>query len=390
MKIEAKNNILFTVMGILRTVSLQCASGPLIQTLLAILGFNTKYIYIFSTVLQAASVLTIVIFSRFADKGNIFKRAGISLCLNGITFLFFMPLCFVKSASPVIFILFVGISVVQSITLGLETVCEYKLPYFIINVKNYGAIASVSGISSSVITLIMGAVVSAASKTMAYKKIMLIGFSVSAVMVIISGLCTLKLKNISGKTTEIKKENKLSLLKMFKEPVFIKLLPANIFRGFGMGVTAVMPTIALDLGFDETVTSAMVSVQAAAVLISSAVFGWLSLKIFPTNFVFLGSLLFLTLPLLLIKNPLVFLVIYAIVFFGRNLIDYGVPSMLVYIVPAEISGPYNAWRLVITNTSTVVGTAVAAILPVTFLLVFTLILQLVSGFLYLSAKRMKN
>ena len=390
MKTQSKNNILYSIMGILRAVSLQCASGPLVQTLLAVLGYSTTYIYAFSTILQTASVLTIVFFSRFADKGNIFKRAGLSLCANGITFLFFVPLCFTKTASPIVFALFVGISVVQSVSLGLETVCEYKLPYFVTNVKNYGAICSVIGITSSVITLIMGAAVSALSKIYAYEKIMIVGFILSAIMVIISGLCTLVLKNISGKPTEIKKEDKLSLIKMFKEPVFLKLLPANMLRGIGMGVTSVLPAVAIDLGFKEDVTSAMVSVQSAAVLTSCAVFGWLSLKIFPGNFTLIGSLLFLPLPLLLIKNPIVFLCVYAVVFFGRNLVDYGVPSMLVYIVPAEISGPYNAWRLVITNSCTIIGTAIAAVLPIPALLIFTVCIQLVSGFLFLIAKKMRK
>lgn len=390
MKIETKNNVLFCAMAVLRAVSLQCASGPLIQTLLAVLGFGTKYIYTFSTILQAANVLTIVLFSRFADKGNIFKRAGMALVLNGITFSFFIPLCFSKSPSTTVFILFVGIAIVQSVTLGLQTVCDYKLPYFIMDVKHYGAISSVVGISSAVITLIMGAAVSAASKIFAYEKIMIAAFILSTIMMITSGLCTFLLKNITGKPTEIKQENKLSLIKMFKEPVFLKLLPANILRGFGAGIISVMPAIALDLGFNETVTSAMVSVNSVAMLIGCAIFGWLSLKIFPANFVFLGSLLFLPLPLVLIDNPIVFLAVYAVVFFGKNLVDYGVPSMLVYVVPAEISGPYNAWRLVTTNTFVVIGSAVAAVLPIPILLILTIVVQLISGILYLNVKRMRN
>ena len=79
MKTETKNKILFTATGLLRTISLQCASGPLIQTLLAVLGYSTKYIYIFSTIIQAANVLTIVLFSRFADKGSIFAKAAATL-----------------------------------------------------------------------------------------------------------------------------------------------------------------------------------------------------------------------------------------------------------------------------------------------------------------------
>ena len=388
MNIESKNHIWFCISSVLKTVALQCASGPLIQTLLSVLGFSTRYIYIFSTVLQAANVLTIVLFSRFADKGNIFKRASAIICINGITFAFFIPLCLTRTASFIVFLLFIGIAIVQSISLGLQTVCDYKLPYFVMRPENHGRISSINGIASSVITLLMGAIISAASKVMAYEKIMLFAFAASTIMVVLGGIIVLKLKNISENPLEIENENKKSLFEIFKEPVFVKLAPANFLRGIGIGLTSVLPAVALDLGYDESVTAAMVSVQSAAILIGCGIFGWLSRRIFPGNFVLFGSILFVLLPVLNIKSSVLFLVVYTIVFFGRNLVDYGVPSMLIYAVPAEIAGPYNAWRMVITNTSTIIGTAIAAVLPIPFLLIFTTTAQLISGWMYFKAKKM--
>ena len=371
MKIETKNIFFYTIASILPAVTLICASGPLIQTLLSVLGYSTTHIYIFSTLLQAANVFTIVLFSRFADKDSIFKRAGAVVLINGISFLFFLPLCLSKNASLIVFILFVGISVVQSIATGLQTVCVYKIPYYTCSAAVYGPVNSIVGIVSSVITLVMGAVVSAASKKFDYEKIMIIAFILSALFMFIAAVSMFKLKNITGKPIEVKEEKPIPLIKIIKEPIFWKLIPANLFRGIAAGTVTVLAAIALDLGYDESVSSAMVSVQSVATLAGCGLFGLLSYKIFPGKFVFAGSLAFLTLPLLLIKNPWLFLGICVIINFGRALVDYGVPSMLIFLVPAEIAGPYNAWRMVLNNGGILIGTAIAAVLPTPVLLVLT-------------------
>lgn len=387
MKITAQNKIFFSIDGILRTVSLLCASGPLIQTLLSVLGYSTKYIYIYSTLLQAANVITIVLFSRFADKGNLFRRSALVLLVNGASFLLFLPLCLSKNSSLTVFILFVGISFVQQITTGLHTVCAYKIPYYVFKPEEYGRFNSIVGIISSVVSLIMSSLVSLASKKYDYEKIMIVAFIVSAVFVLISAVSTLKLKNITDKPTFTEKENQISLFAIIKEPVFLRLIPAGLFRGIAAGTVTVLAAVALDLGYDESISSAVASVQSAATLIGCALFGWLSYKIFPSKFVWWGSLAFISLPLVFINNPWLFLGVCVILNFGRALVDYGVPSMLIFLVPAEIAGPYNAWRMVLNNGGILIGTAIAAVLPLPVLIVLTMVLQLLSGLMYLYAKK---
>lgn len=387
MKITTKNNFKHCLASILIAISLTCASGPLVQTLLATLGYSTKYIYIYSTLLQAANVLTIVLFSRFADRETIFKRSGTVVLINGLSFLLFLPLCLSKNSSLTVFLLFVGISFVQSVTTGLHTVCAYKMPYYVFKPEHYGMLSSLVGIISSVITLLMGAAVSVASKKFAYEKIMIVAFITSAAFVIVAAICIFNLKNITNKPIVAKEEKKLSLIKIMKEPIFLRLVPANLFRGIATGTITVLAAVALDLGYDESVSSAMVSVQSVATLAGCGLFGWLSFKIFPNKFIWIGSLTYLTLPLLLIKNQWLFLGLCIVVNFGRAFIDYGVPALLIYLVPAEIAGPYNAWRMVLHNGGTLIGTAIAAVLPTPVLLVVTLVLQFISGFMYLNAKR---
>ena len=71
-----RNKIKSIIIYTLRSVTLMCASGTLIQTFLSVLGFESRLIYIHSTLLQMTSVLSIMLCSRWADKGNIIKRAA--------------------------------------------------------------------------------------------------------------------------------------------------------------------------------------------------------------------------------------------------------------------------------------------------------------------------
>ena len=187
-------------------------------------------------------------------------------------------------------------------------------------------------------------------------------------------------------TSQERYEKKISLVEIFKHKTFYKLFCPNLLRGISTGIVTVMAAVAIDIGFDASVTAAMVSFQSAATLIGCAMFALAAKKIPSKKVILVGSITFLLLPAMLIKNDISFLIIYGVVFWGKILIDYAVPDMLFKIVPMEIAGPYHAWRMVLNNAGMVLGTIIATMLPVTVLLCFTAVSQAVSGLLYITAK----
>ena len=52
---------------------------------------------------------------------------------------------------------------------------------------------------------------------------------------------------------------KISQLEVFRYPLFRRMIPANLMRGFGYGTTTIFAAIALDLGFDTGVSTALAS-----------------------------------------------------------------------------------------------------------------------------------
>ena len=181
-----------------------------------------------------------------------------------------------------------------------------------------------------------------------------------------------------------------SSLFIFREPIFYRMIPANLLRGFAYGTTTVMAAIALDLGHSQSAATVLVSFQSGAMLLGCGLFA-LSVKFISARAVMLtGSLAFCLLPLMLIRNESLFLVLFAVVFFGRTLVDYSTPSLLRLAVPVEMAGPYNAWRMIIHFTGTLMATTIAAMIPVWALLSVTMIAQLISGISYFSDREMRT
>ena len=387
-----RNNKLRSIFALaLRTAALLACTGPIMQTFLASLGFSSRFIYINTTLVQTANILTSSLCSQWADRGSVIKRSAVCEIPHALLYLCYIPLCLWKSPSFTSFAILTGICLLQSGCIALYTVCEYKLPYFIYGPKDYGTVLAISGIVSSLISLGAGIVITRLSQVMDYSELMMWACIVSFVMMGISALLHALQKPLHQMHTPVSRETapKQNVLSIFREPVFRRMIPANLFRGFGYGTTTIMAAIALDLGYDQSVSTALVSVQSAAMLLGCGLFA-LSVKYMSPRIVMLaGSLTFLLFPVMLLPGEGLFLILFAVTFFGRTLVDYATPSLLRLAVPVEIAGPYNAWRMIIHFTGTILATSIAAVIPVWALLALTTVLQLISGISYFADRDMR-
>jgi len=376
-----------------RTAALLCANGSLMQTFLSVTGFSEQNIYLHASLFQAVNVLTIILCARFADKGSVLRRTALVQIPGGILFLFYLPLCLLQEVSTAAYIWLLLVSLFQSVTFALHTICEYKVPYFIYRTEEYGVVLSICGILSSAVSFGVGALFSFLSVRYSYNRIMLAAFGISCAFLLISGILQYFQKSLlpPQETAEEKQSDKIPLSAMFRHEAFSRLFVGNLTRGFANGATTILAAAALSIGYDETLTSAMVSVQSLATLAACALFAVISSRIHPRYVILFGSCCFLTLPVLLCQNrPILYLTMYAILLFGRTLIDYAVPSALLYAVPVEIAGTYNAWRMILHNGGTMLATVVAGFIPLPALLIISLVCQLISGINFFTARVMRK
>lgn len=368
-----------------------CQSGTLMQTFLSEIGFSSGQIYVHSSIVQATSMITILLLSRWADGKNIIFKVTLSLVLSGALFFGYLPLCFQVSNNKTAFLLLLTVSILQALTLALHTICDYKLPYYLFKPQEYGAVLAVCGIISSALTFVIGIIISALSNNIPYANIMLIAFIVSGIMLILAGI----MRGLSRPLFDISDlpENtaKIPISKTIRHPAFLQLFLPHLLRGYAFGVTCVIAVVSNELGFSAAATTATVPIMALSTILSCTAFGIFSNRISYRRLIIIGSLCFIPLPLILFNNstPL-FLAVYAILIFGRNFIDNAVPTALIYIVPSEIAGPYNALRLALHFSGIVISNLLATLISVKALLISALAVQLICALCFRFAKVMKD
>jgi hypothetical protein len=361
------------------------------QTFLASIGFSSQWIYIHTSIVQAVNILTISLCSTWADRGSVIKRTAFVELPYALLYILYIPLCLWKSASLMSFLLLTGICLLQSVCIALWTICEYKLPYYIFTPREYGSVLSIGGIVGGLISLGAGMVIARLSSVLSYSTLMLSACAVSLALMLACTALHLGLKPISdAPVSSGPAGKKISQLEVFRYPLFRRMIPANLMRGFGYGTTTIFAAIALDLGFDQSVSTALVSAQSIAALAGCSLVGIALSFVAPRVVTLAGSLTFLLIPLMLIPNKFVFLAVFVLVYLGRTLVDYSVPAILRSAIPVQIAGPFNAWRMLLHNGGTLLATTIAAFIPVSWLLVLTAVFQLISGLHYFLAKDLRT
>ena len=380
-----RNILLALLISALRTGALLCATGALMQTFLSSIGLSEGWIYIFVTVQSAVNVSTILLFSRFADGKHVFLRCFFANAVAGGFSLAFVPFCFFSEVDVGGFAVLLGIAGLQSAAIALNTVCDYKIPYFIYTAEQYGFVSAMMGILGSFVSLGAAELVAYLQTLFAYVDIMKIAFAVAGVFLAFSGVFTLLYVNMAkGETTpeEEEKTEKVPIRSVIAHPAFSGLVVPNLLRGFASGITLAMAVVALSLGRTEAFTVRLVSIAAVATLLSNFAFGLLSRLLSPRALILLGCLPYLVLPLFMVENELLAFGVYALVCFGRTFVDVGVPTVCRYAVPVKIAGPYNALRMVLHTGGGMIATALAAVLPVVPLIVLTAVTGITSGVIY--------
>ncbi len=380
------NKKIFLIQNTLSSICILVSTGTLFQTLLVTLGFSTRLIYVHSTVIQAVNVVALLLFARTDGERNIIKRYAFTGLPSGIILLCYLPFCFQSGASLKAFALILIIGIFQTVVSALRTGYCYTLPYLLYPAEDYGTINAIAGVLSGAISFFVGYIISTLTGSVPYIVLMAGAFCFCALLEFISIRLILIQKSILNNGIyrgEPAKDNPLSISQTLKHPSFLRLILPNILRGFAAGVTGILATVAFDLGFDETVTTAMATIYSVASLVGCMVFGILQKRISSRIILFLGSLSFVFLPVLFTQNKVIFLLTYALILFGRSWIDNGVPTLLRYVVPIEIAGPYNILRMLLHSGGTLLATSVATIVSSKALMLLALAASVISGIEYL-------
>ncbi len=384
-----RNILIHVICKFIESVAYAVATGTLIQVFLTSLGFRASQIYLHTTLNQAVQIAITLTCSKISDRGNIFRRLSLLIMGQGVMFLCYLPMCIHAQADLSAYLLLLSIGVVNTVVASMGGLITYKLPYLIFRTEDYGTVTAACGVLGSVVSLGMGVAMAALSARFSYKVIMPVVFPVAAVLILLSGFLRRYYHPLIDPTTvqdnrPRKKADFGAVWQVIRQPLFYQLALPNLFRGFSCGMTGVLAVVAAaDLGYSEQITTAMVSVLAAAGMLGYVLFGVLSRKMNPRYTVFTSGLSFLCIPFLLIPGkPILFLILTGVLTVGHQIEMEAVPALLLRTIPGRIASTYNAYRLMLTYAGSLLATSLASIIPSSVMLPLAMGLQLISSGCY--------
>lgn len=381
------NNIRkFYIYSVLWSIITLVTSGSVAQTFLLEYGFSEENVTVFVSVMQIVQVLTIFLFSKGSDGVRSVVKTMASVHILDVPLcLFLLALCFLTftdlSAVYTVLLLVGGI---YSISVGINNVLVYKLPYHIMDMKYYGRYISISSALIGIVAVAFSIVSHLAQSAFGFAPAMKGIYILTVVVWTVFLFITFSMKEEKVKLPEKTKEK----INLFKYRPFITLVLPNVLRGFCLGIVSMAITIGYYTELIDGVSANyVIIITNALTILGSFAFSKIARYMRDKNIILICSIvLAVLLPLLTVFGTGVFLVVYAVVYFFLIILNNIVPVTVTKIIDYKVAGQYSAGRMLL-NT---LGTSLAGFLCVPMFKVIGVIptlaisggMQLVSGIGY--------
>lgn len=335
-------------------------ASTVLQTFLLECGFAENTVNVYFSVMQIVQLSVMLIFSKKLDRvKNIIGVTAITYlpAIPFIIYLISMNKLGQDQKTMALLIVYV-LSFVFNVGHSFYTILCYKLPYHIMDMKNYGKISARTGLIIGIVSVMFSyALTFFVDKYQGhYFTIMKFVYGFALLIIPLFFVVTRSMK----KTGEFADESPKSDVKInifTYKPFYVLFLP-NLMRGFCMGITNLIVTI----GYHEKVLDAT---SASMVLIILNVFTAVSCLLYSTIAKRLkeyrmiplfsaGIALFLVL-MFVVKGTTAFLVMYAGMYFCLNIVNYAIPVAVTQIVDYKVMGQYTSWRMLLNAGGIVIA-----------------------------------
>ena len=367
-KINYLISALFNVLSLVIT-------GGIIQSFLLENGVDARRVSVFVSAMQVSEVGAMVLLAPFFEKEeNLFR-------LGSIFYLFMLP---VTAAITVIslvrgfsvdarFWIMMATGFITYMGIGLASMNGYKLPYKIFDINDYGRICAVAGMITGVISIVSSAALTRAIEAGDYHSTMAAVGALCSLMILFCSWLWLKFREVDVNADRMQKTGRKIRLLSYR-PFTLLILP-NIFRGLGTGAFNLFTAVGYHMGLIDSVTAGlMVTLGNIAMFLTYFVYRRLALKRIDAELILVSSTaLFLLMPMAFVGNNVkVFLIVYALAFFFKVMLEMLCPVAIVPIVDYEIMSQYTAWRVALC----LLGIAVAGVITIPLIDRFGVILTM--------------
>lgn len=375
------------------------SAGTLLQTFLAENGLSSAQIGTVTATLSMVNMITILLFSTVVDRVKNSLKASVGFMLFMPLFsLVMLPFSLAQNiSSDALFQAVLLTGAVQNIFYGFYVILDYRIPYQIIDMRQYGRLNSMNGIVGGLLMVSVSSLTTALLYRFPAGPVFFAMYLTAAVCMAAAALVTRSMKAV-GAPDVSDRHKKAGLLNTLKLPAFWALLTPNLMRGFNSGVVGMLATIGIHELKLTAAQSSVTSILYTAMTIAGPVcFLNLQKRMKLHGMYLLGSALMgCALPLMLAGRSFgVYLAVYVIVLLGLGIADYTVPVLITRVIPYESIGSYTSLRMGTHTGGIALGAMVAGAalgrVPAPAILLLSGCLQLGSGLIYwVYCRKMKN
>ena len=381
-----KKYYLFTT---LYAVGFMFCSVASIQSFLLKLGFTESQIYNYNFLIKMAQVAVMVVMTFIS--GTI-KKVKLVTGLSYLSLLAIAVLFLIGAINPSIFSAsyVTAVFIVSAICyggVGVYTIICYCLPYYIIDMKDYGRVTSVGIIFSGGTSFALSFLHTYILSKFDFFRSSACFFLLAIVCFVLTTVVCLSLKEIV-KDVERKKTTKEETIAVFKNKnTYILLLP-NFCRGIAAGIVELIAVVAIAKNILQEESASYLNIVMQLCMFGGNFFyAMLCKKLSTTTMLLISTLVSCAfLPFVLAQNTMWFLILFCVMYFFRLIMDTAIPVAVTEIIPKEQIGAYTSIRMLVFTGAQAVGALIIAPLVdkigYTGLFIFASVVQLICGLGY--------
>ena len=384
----------YCIHTVIYNVGFTFCTGAIMQTFLIQAGFSAQQVYLLNSLMQVMQVAMMLVLTFLSGKIKRVKTVTsisyLSLSLLTVVFLIgaINPELIKHGYVIAVFI----VAAISYVGVGLYTILAYCLPYYTIDMKDYGKMTGISTAIAGGASFLMSLAYSILLSKFSYMKTTAAFFVIAIICFVLTSIVCASMR---AKTVEASEEDQSrnDVTAVFKNKNTYILLIPNFTRGLSVGIFNVIATIAISTSILNETTSSYVNVILQIATFTGNMFFALAYKKFSTkNLLLLATLgVCVSFPLSLEFGVVGFFCCFAIASFFRFVIDIAIPVIITEIIPEEQIGPYTSIRMLIFTgaqaVATLIITPLNAAIGYTGVLIFATVMLFICGIMYYAVAR---
>ena len=373
-------------------------TGVIMQTFLIQAGFSAEQVYVLNSLMQIMQVAMMLVLTFLSDKIKRVKLVTSISCLSLslLTCVFLIGAINVELLRNVYVVTVFIVASISYVGVGLYNILAYCLPYYTIDMKDYGKMTGISTAIAGGVSFLVSLVYSILLSKFSYMKTTSAFFVIAIVCLILSSIVCASMR---VKNTETIKENKEKndFISVFKNKNTYVLLIPNFTRGLAIGIFNVITTIALSMSIlDETTSSYVNLILQIATFAGNLFFAFAYKKFSTKNLLLISTMgVCILFPFSLELGVIGFFCCFTVASFFKFVTDTAFPVIVTEIIPKEQIGSYTSIRMLIFTGAQAVATLIITPLNeaigYTGVLIFASAMLLICGVTYYAvAKSVKQ